>query len=160
MRPQRHQQYPAVPCDLAASPAVPRDFAAFPLSAYIILRSHPSRVPESEVSKHCLTYPRSSKAVSNAYSGGLEYQRIDMGSNIQKSMHWIVRLPLRLEPDSDGGRWLKGIRDVQSEIDLLASPHPEKPEVIRCVRGFVAWKISGSVPEANLPSQREQASRW
>ena len=84
-----------------------------------------------------------------------------MVSNIQESLHWIVRLPPRPEPDSDGGRWLKGIRDVQSEdLISIASPHPEKPEVIRCVRGFVAWKFSGSVPEANLPSQREQVSRW
>jgi hypothetical protein len=85
-----------------------------------------------------------------------------MTSNIQKRLHWNVRLPPRPEPDSDSGRWLKGVNDVRGEKDLigLASPHPEKPEVVRCVRGFVAWKFGGPVPGANPPSQQEQVSQW
>ena len=89
--------------------------------------------------------------------------RIDMTSNIQQRLHWNVRLPPRPEPDSDSGRWLKGVNDVRSDEDLisLASPLPEKPEVVRCVRGFVAWKFGGtSIPEANLPNRQEQVFRW
>ena len=79
--------------------------------------------------------------------------RIDMASNINERLHWDVHLP---EPDSDRERWLKCIRNVQSERDLIgiASSEPEKPEVIRCVRGFVAWKFSGSAPEANAGAGR------
>jgi len=87
--------------------------------------------------------------------------RVDMASSIQERLHWIVRLPPRPEPDSDSGRWLKSIKNVQSEKDLIGivSSQPEKPEVVRCVRGFVAWKFSGSAPEAYLPSQQERVSQ-
>ncbi len=78
-----------------------------------------------------------------------------MASSIQDRLHWIVRLPPRPEPDSDSGRWLKSIKNVQSEKDLfgMASSQPEKPEVVRCVRGFVAWKFNGSAHEVNLPDE-------
>ena len=84
--------------------------------------------------------------------------RIDMESNIKERLHWSIRLPSRPEPDTDRGRWFTCVKDVQSERDRIgiASSQPEEPEVIRCVRGFVAWKFSGSVPEANLPSEQEQ----
>ncbi|KAI0279716.1 hypothetical protein BGY98DRAFT_967080 [Russula aff. rugulosa BPL654] len=53
--------------------------------------------------------------------------------------------------DSDLDRCVKCAKNVQRERDLIgiASPQIEKPEVIRCVRGFVAWKSSGSAPVAN-----------
>ncbi|KAI9512068.1 hypothetical protein F5148DRAFT_1165976 [Russula earlei] len=75
--------------------------------------------------------------------------RIDMASNTKQRLQWVVRMSPRPDPDSDYGRWLKGVKRVQSEKYLagLASPGPVKPEVIRCVRGFVAWKFSGSVTE-------------
>lgn len=78
-----------------------------------------------------------------------------MASNIKERLNWITRLPPRPEPDSDDGRWLRGVKDVQSEKDFIGitSSHAEKPEVVRCVRGFVAWKFGGSIPEVNLPSQ-------
>jgi len=77
--------------------------------------------------------------------------RIDMASNTQASLQWVVRLPPRPEPDSDNGRWLKSVKHVQSEKNLvgLAASRPSKPEVVRCMRGFVAWKFSGSVPETS-----------
>lgn len=86
-----------------------------------------------------------------------------MASNIQERLHWSTRLPPRPEPDSDDGRWLRGVKDVQSEKDFIGiTSHTEKPEVVRCVRGFVAWKFGGSIPEVNLPlhlpSQQEQVS--
>ena len=85
-----------------------------------------------------------------------------MTSNIQERLHWITRLPPRPEPDSENGRWLRGVKDVQSEKDFISitSPHPEKPEVVRCVRGFVAWKFSGDIPRESFSSQQEQASLW
>jgi hypothetical protein len=84
--------------------------------------------------------------------------RIDMASNTQERLHWTVRLPPRPEPDSDAGRWLKTVKHVQSQKDVLgcASPHPLKPEVVRCVRGFAAWKFDGSVPEASSYADRSK----
>jgi hypothetical protein len=79
--------------------------------------------------------------------------RIDMASNTQERLHWTVRLPPRPDPDSDCGRWLKNVKDAQSEKDPLgrvASSRPAKPEVARCVRGFVAWKFPESVLETGL----------
>lgn len=80
--------------------------------------------------------------------------QIGMESNIKERLHWTVRLPLMPEPDSDSGRLLKCVKKAQSECDLIgiAASQPEKPEVVRCVRGFVAWKFSGS---ANPLSERE-----
>jgi hypothetical protein len=77
--------------------------------------------------------------------------RIDMAGNMNERLHWIVHFPPRPEPDSDLDRWLKCVKNMQSERDLIriVSPQPEKPEVIRRVRGFVAWKVSESAPEAN-----------
>ena len=71
-----------------------------------------------------------------------------MVSNAQERLQWTVNLPPRPESDSDSGRWLKSVRHVQSQKDLigLTSPHPVKPDVVRCVRGFVAWKFSGAEP--------------
>lgn len=71
--------------------------------------------------------------------------RIDMVSNAQERLRWNVRLPSRPESDSDMGRWLKSVKHVQDQKDLLGlvSPHPVKPDVVRCVRGFVAWKFIG-----------------
>ena len=85
--------------------------------------------------------------------------RIDMEGYIKDRLHWNDPLAPPPEPDSDRARLLKCVKNVQSERDLigLASSQPEKPEVIRCVRGFVAWKFSGSAPEANLPNEQEQA---
>jgi len=84
-----------------------------------------------------------------------------MASNIKERLHWSVRLPSQPEPDSDRGRVLERAKNVQSERELIciASSQPEKPDVIRCVRVFVAWKFSGSAPEANPPSEQEQVSR-
>jgi hypothetical protein len=81
-----------------------------------------------------------------------------MGSNINKRLDWIVPDLPPPEPDSDRGRRLKCVKNVRSERDLIdiASSEPEKPEVIRCVRGFVAWKFSGSAPGANHPSEHWQ----
>ncbi|KAI0001478.1 hypothetical protein BJV74DRAFT_818906 [Russula compacta] len=83
--------------------------------------------------------------------------QINMASDVQERLQWVVGLPPP-EPDSDCGRWLKSVKDVQSERDLigLASPHPVKrPEAIRCVRGFVARKFCGSTPETSFP-----VSKW
>lgn len=88
--------------------------------------------------------------------------RIDMESNINERLHWNVRLPPRPEPDTECGRRLKCVKSVRSERDLIsiASSQAEKPEVIRCLRGFVAWKFSGSAPEANVPGDSpEQVSQ-
>ena len=76
--------------------------------------------------------------------------RIDMEGNVKERLHWSDPLPLPPEPDSDRGRWLRRVKNVLGKRDLIgiASSQPEKPEVIRCVRGFVAWKFSGSAPEA------------
>jgi hypothetical protein len=86
--------------------------------------------------------------------------RIDMASNIKERVHWSVRLPPP-EPGSHRGRWLKCVKSVQSKRDLIgiASSQPESPEVIRCVRGFVAWKFSENAPEANLPSEQGPVSQ-
>ena len=82
-----------------------------------------------------------------------------MASNMKERLHWTTRLQLRPDPDSNGGRWLRGVKDVQSEKDFIGitSFHSEKPEVVRCVRGFVAWKFGESTPEVN-PPQQEQIS--
>jgi len=85
--------------------------------------------------------------------------RIDMENNTKERLRWTVCLPPWPERDSDLGRWHKCVKEAQSEkdfIDIIASSQPEKPDVVRCVRGFVAWKFSGSAPEANLPNEREQ----
>lgn len=73
--------------------------------------------------------------------------RINMVSNTQECLHWTVHLPLQPDPDSDYGRWLKNVKDAQSEKDPISrvtSSCPAKPEVARCMRGFVAWKFSES----------------
>lgn len=88
--------------------------------------------------------------------------RIDMETNMKERLHWTVRLPPWPERDSDLGRWHKCVKNVQSKrdlIDIIASSRSEKPEVVRCVRGFVAWKFSGSAPESNLSSERELVSQ-
>ncbi len=84
-----------------------------------------------------------------------------MANNTKDRLPWIVRFPPKPEPDSEHEHWLKCGENVQSERDLVntASSQPENPEVIRCVRGFVAWKFSGSVPEAHLPNERELSRR-
>ena len=76
--------------------------------------------------------------------------RIDMEGNQKERLHLSDPLPPPPVPDSDRVRWLKCVKNVRSKRDLIgiASSQPEKPEVIRCVRGFVAWKFSGSAPEA------------
>jgi len=70
--------------------------------------------------------------------------RIDMTSNTQQRLRWVLRQP---EPNPDNRSWLKSLEDVQKERDLigLASHRPVKPEIVRCVRGFVAWKFGGSL---------------
>jgi hypothetical protein len=75
-----------------------------------------------------------------------------MASNTQERLHWNVRLPPRPDPDSDSGRWLKSVKHAQSEKDFIgrATSHPPKPEVVRCVRGFVARKFTESAPEMSL----------
>ena len=77
--------------------------------------------------------------------------QIDMAGKVKERLHWIVHFPSQPEPDSDLDRCVKCAKNVQRERDLIgiASPQIEKPEVIRCVRGFVAWKSSGSAPVAN-----------
>ena len=76
-----------------------------------------------------------------------------MASNIQERLHWITHLPPRPEPDSENERRLGGVKDVQSEKDFISitSSYPEIPEVVRGVRGFVAWNFSGDIPQARAP---------
>jgi hypothetical protein len=83
-----------------------------------------------------------------------------MARNIKERLHWSVVLPPP-EPGSHRERWLRRVKLVQSKSDLIgiASPQPENPEVIRCVRGFVAWKFSGNAPEPDLPSEQEPVSQ-
>jgi hypothetical protein len=83
-----------------------------------------------------------------------------MEGNIEERLQWRDPLASPPERDSDFGRWLKRVKNVQSKRDSIGivPSQPEKPEVIRCVRGFVAWKFSGSAPEANLPSEQEKVS--
>ena len=75
-----------------------------------------------------------------------------MEGNIKERLHWSDHLVLPPEPDSDRGRWLKYLQSKRDSIGIVLS-QPERPQVVRCVRGFVAWKFSGSAPEAN-PSWR------
>jgi|SRR5580693_2306867 hypothetical protein len=84
--------------------------------------------------------------------------RIDMSSNTQERLRWKVCLPPQ-DPDSDSRRWLKSVKLAQSEKDFIgrATSHPPKPEVIRCVRGFVARKFTESVPEMSLPSDESRS---
>jgi hypothetical protein len=79
--------------------------------------------------------------------------QIDMAGNVKQRLHWIVHFPR--EPDSDLDRWLKCAENMQSERDLIriVSPQPEKPQVVRRVRGFVAWKDSESAQmQGSLPA--------
>lgn len=73
-----------------------------------------------------------------------------MANNIKERLHWVVHFPQQPEPDSDRERWVKCAKNVQSERESIgiSSSQPEKPEVVRCVRGFVAWKHSGSALQA------------
>lgn len=84
--------------------------------------------------------------------------RIDMSSDIKERLHWSVDLPPP-HADSHFVLWLKCVKSVQSEMDLIGivSSQPENPEVIRCVRGFVAWKLGGGAPQANLPSEQDMS---
>jgi hypothetical protein len=66
-----------------------------------------------------------------------------MEGNIKERLHWSDRLVPPPEPDSDRGRWLKYVQSKGDLIGIVLS-QPEKPQVVRCVRGFVAWKFSGS----------------
>jgi hypothetical protein len=58
-----------------------------------------------------------------------------MASNIKERLHSITCSPPRPEPDSDDGRWLRGVENLQHEKDFIgiSSSHLEKPEVVRCV---------------------------
>ncbi|KAI9440025.1 hypothetical protein H4582DRAFT_1944547 [Lactarius indigo] len=72
--------------------------------------------------------------------------RIDMRSAIHTSFQWDCS-PSLDEADSDRVRWLKNVE--RSETGRATSGHsasqPVQRDVVRCVRGFVAWKFGGNI---------------
>jgi len=72
--------------------------------------------------------------------------RIDMRSMIHTSFQWGC-LPSPDEADSDRVRWLKDVERSETEkaTSGLSTSQPVKRDVVRCVRGFVAWKFGGNV---------------
>jgi hypothetical protein len=84
--------------------------------------------------------------------------RVDIASDIKVRLGWSVPSPSPPDPNSHSELWLKCVKEAQMEMDLIGivPSQPENPEVIRCVRGFVAWKL-WSAPEANLPSEQDMS---
>lgn len=71
--------------------------------------------------------------------------RIDMRSTIHTRFEWDCSSSLD-EADSDRACWLRNVERTESERSTSSlSSQPVQRDVVRCVRGFVAWKFGGNV---------------
>ena len=69
-----------------------------------------------------------------------------MQSKIHTSFQWDCSQSLD-ETDSDRVRWMKNVERSETEkaTSGLPASQPAQRDVVRCVRGFVAWKFGGNV---------------
>ncbi len=74
--------------------------------------------------------------------------RIDMRCMVHTSFPWDC-FPSLDEADSDRMRWRKNVERSEAEKAThgISAPQTEKRGVVRCVRGFVAWKFGGNIGE-------------